>query len=118
MPSSGITSTGSVNRGKSVRLTATHASIAQVLVQFEHYAGRPLFDRTELTGVYDFEIAWDVDTLAPPAPDAADSGMIGQSFVTALEKQLGLKLLPATAAFDAIVIGRRRRTVKELVPTS
>jgi uncharacterized protein (TIGR03435 family) len=101
-----------VNRGKSIRITATHVSIAQVTGQFEHYAGRPLFDQTGLTGFYDFEIAWDVDTLAPAVPDAPVSDLIGQSFLTALEKQLGLKLVPAIAAFDTVVIDHAEKPSK------
>jgi len=90
-----------VNHGKSIRVTVTHASVAQLVAQlFEHFAGRPLFDHTGLTGFYDFEIAFDTDTAA----DALTPEAIGQTFSIALEKQLGLKLEPGTAPFDTVVI--------------
>jgi uncharacterized protein (TIGR03435 family) len=97
-----------VNRGHSVRITATHVSIAQLIGQFEYYAGRPFFDHTGLTGFYDLEIQFDVDYLsAAPNPSAGDP--VDPSFTTVLEKQLGLKLEPATAPFDTVVIDRAEK---------
>lgn len=90
-----------VNLGKSIRMTATHVSIAQLMEQFEHYAGRPLFDHTGLKRCYDFELEWDLDN--PASALDAGSELFGRSFVTALH-QLGLKLEPGTAPFDTVVI--------------
>ena len=88
-----------VNRGKSIRITAAHVSMAQLAEEFEHFAGRPLFDRTGLGGFYDFEMAFDTETSADPGPEP-----VGQTFATALEKVLGLKLESATGSFDTVVI--------------
>jgi uncharacterized protein (TIGR03435 family) len=93
-----------VNRGRSLRVTATHISMAQFVEQFEHFAGRPLFDHTGLNGFYDFEIAWDSESPTAATPDAPTPEAIGQTFSTALEKRLGLKLEPGTASFDTVVI--------------
>jgi uncharacterized protein (TIGR03435 family) len=87
-----------LNGGKSVRITAVRASIAQLLGQFEGYAGRPVFDRTGLSGVYTFQIEFDHDN------QEAGSDAVGQNFPGALERQLGLKLEPATATFDTVAI--------------
>jgi uncharacterized protein (TIGR03435 family) len=93
-----------VNRGRSMRVTATHVSMAKLVETFEHFAGRPLFDHTGLSGFYDFEIAWDSESAAADAPDVPAPEAIGQTFSTALEKQLGLKLESGTASFDTVVI--------------
>jgi uncharacterized protein (TIGR03435 family) len=88
-----------VNGGRSIRITATHISMAQLAEQLWHFAGRPLFNHTALSGFYDFEIAFDTDTSDSPGPES-----IGRTFAEALEKQLGLKLEPATGSFDTVVI--------------
>ncbi len=93
-----------VDGGKLTRIKATHVSIAKVIGQIEHYAGRPVFDKTQLTGFYDFQIEWAPDTGATAGPDGSFSDPSGPSFFTVLEKQLGLKLEHATAPFDTVVI--------------
>jgi uncharacterized protein (TIGR03435 family) len=65
--------------------------------------GRPIVDRTELTGKYDFmiEFAPQINGALPPGvlPDET-----GPTFLEALEEQLGLKLVPQTGLVDTIVI--------------
>jgi len=61
-------------------------------------AGRPVVDKTGLTGKYDFTL--DYVPVAKAATD--DSG--GPSIFTALQEQLGLKLEPAKAPMDVLVI--------------
>jgi uncharacterized protein (TIGR03435 family) len=94
-----------VNRGRSNRITATHISLEQLVTNLGGYSGRPVFDHTGLTGIYDFVLSFDFD---PSATDASPDA-IGQDFVTALEKQLGLKLEPSTASFDTVVIDRAEK---------
>jgi uncharacterized protein (TIGR03435 family) len=60
--------------------------------------GRPVVDKTGLTGKYDFTL--DYVPVAKAATD--DSG--GPSIFTALQEQLGLKLEPAKAPMDVLVI--------------
>jgi uncharacterized protein (TIGR03435 family) len=93
-----------INRGRSIRVTATHVSMAQLVEQFEHFAGRPLFDHTGLSGFYDFEVAWDSESPAAAAEDAPGPEAIGQTFSTAINQQLGLRLEPGVASFDTVVI--------------
>jgi len=60
--------------------------------------GRPVVDKTNLTGKYDFTLEY-----APAARAAADE--IGKpSVFTALEEQLGLKLVPSKEPVDVLVI--------------
>jgi uncharacterized protein (TIGR03435 family) len=91
-----------LNHGRSRRITATHVRLSQLLDRFERYAGRPVSDHSGLKGFYDFELEWDVDVLSDAAPRVDEQ--IGQSFSTALEKQLGLRLEASTASIRAVVI--------------
>ncbi|HEY1757755.1 MAG TPA: TIGR03435 family protein [Bryobacteraceae bacterium] len=78
-----------------IRIMAQHAPMTNLLNQLPLYAKRPVFDKTGLTGFYDFELEWADDSLE-------DAG--GPSLFTALQDQLGLKLEPGTAPFDTVVI--------------
>lgn len=60
--------------------------------------GRPVVDKTGLTGKYDFTLKY------VPASKAAADETGGPSIFTALEEQLGLKLEPAKEPMDVLVI--------------
>ena len=66
-------------------------------------AGRPVFDRTGLTGSFDIELKW-TPTLGADAPPAD-----AVSIFTAVQEQLGLRLENATAPLDVILIDRIER---------
>jgi uncharacterized protein (TIGR03435 family) len=93
-----------INGGKAVRITAKHASIAQLLGHLEYAAERPLADKTGLTGFYDFELEYAHENLVGADPGSAASDPGGASLFTALQTQLGLKLEAGTAPFDMVVI--------------
>jgi uncharacterized protein (TIGR03435 family) len=61
------------------------------------YAGRRVFDRTELKGRYDFEIQWSEDL----------------SIFTAVQEQLGLKLESQRGAVDIVVVDSVERPVED-----
>jgi uncharacterized protein (TIGR03435 family) len=73
---------------------------------------RTVLDKTGLTGNYDFTLKWTPDpsepAMGPPggppdaSPDANNSG--GPTLFTALEEQLGLKLVSAKGPEEVIVI--------------
>ena len=77
--------------------------------------GRPVMDKTGLTGLYDFNLTWTPDQAAPGGGDHAammgPSGAQpagdpegGPSLVTALQEQLGLKLEPQKGMVDVVVV--------------
>lgn len=76
--------------------------------------GRPVVDRTGLTGNYDFSLKWtpDPEQLArlgpggPPGPEPASVPLdaVGPTIFTALEEQLGLKLESAKGPLPVTVI--------------
>jgi uncharacterized protein (TIGR03435 family) len=64
--------------------------------------GREVNDKTGLTGLYDIELNWQWN-------DDPGSGDTGPSIFTALQEQLGLKLEPAKAPVDVVVIDHLER---------
>ncbi len=73
-------------------------NIKGFLFPLENKLGRPVVDRTGLTGSYDLHLRW--TELA-----AADSGLeSGPSLSTALKEQAGLELRPAKVPVDILVV--------------
>ena len=77
-------------------------------ISFEQFAmllsrtiRRPVVDRTNLTGAYDFDLTFQPESPTPsPIPAPADA----PSIFTAVQEQLGLKLDPQRVPTDVIVI--------------
>lgn len=70
--------------------------------------GRPVLDKTGLTGNYDFTLQWADEGHDDPAhgPDAAASAaeLSGPSIYTAVEEQLGLKLEPEKGPVQVLIL--------------
>ncbi|MBZ5576437.1 MAG: TIGR03435 family protein [Acidobacteriia bacterium] len=89
--------------------------LAQVL---SNQLGRPVLDKTELTGNYDFKLTWTPDpgqgggpfgppppgVEPPPPPDPN-----GPSLFTAVQEQLGLRLESQKGPVDMIVVDRAEK---------
>jgi uncharacterized protein (TIGR03435 family) len=82
--------------------------LSDVLECAADVGGREVIDKTGLTGTYDFSLKWAAmeATGAPggesgtaPSPDVE-----GASLFTAIEEQLGLKLVPAKGSVQVLVI--------------
>ena len=92
------------------RLGSCGSTIAEMATRFPMYVGRLVVDRTGLTGLYQYDLRFS-DGLVPgagpgggfpfpvqpPDPDAP-------TLFTALEEQLGLKLVPQTGPVEVLVI--------------
>jgi uncharacterized protein (TIGR03435 family) len=74
------------------------AELADMLTELSD-VDRPVFNRTGLTGYYDFQLQWTPDNGGGIPPDALYPGLF-----TALEEQLGLKLEPAKGPLKVIVV--------------
>src|SRR5271165_6870779 len=78
--------------------------LTRIARELSPFAGRPVQDRTGLTGVFDFELMW-----MPDQSDGATVKLNGAddsrpSFTTAMEEQLGLKLKPEKGQIEVLVI--------------
>jgi uncharacterized protein (TIGR03435 family) len=70
--------------------------------------GRPVVDKTALTGKFDWTLDWIPDSPAP-GDDSAVTPQTGPTIFTAVQEQLGLKLEPGKEPVDSIVIDRITR---------
>ena len=69
-------------------------------------AGRDVSDETGLSGMYDLHLEYVRDDLQPGRGNAGNSG---PSLFTALEEQLGLKLVSAKGRIEYLVIDRAEK---------
>jgi bla regulator protein BlaR1 len=75
--------------------------------------GHPLVNKTGLKGKYDFTLNWVQDDLsASPASGglAAPSESSGPSLFTAIQEQLGLKLVPTKGPIEVILVDHIEQT--------
>lgn len=79
-------------------------TIQQLAVTLQSMVGRPVIDRTGLTGAYDIDLQWtpEESNSDPPQSDTP-------SIFTALQEQLGLKLTPQKAPVQVLVIDKVTR---------
>lgn len=77
-----------------MELKGMQAPLASLARQLSNQVGRPVVDKTELKGNFDFKMTF--------APDLGDSE--GPSIFTALEEQMGLKLDPQRGPVEVLVI--------------
>jgi uncharacterized protein (TIGR03435 family) len=92
--------------GFHVRIVATNMTIQELVEdRLEVYADRPVFNRTGLTKPYDFTLEF----ASEQARLGEEESLAFPRLLTAVQKQLGLKLEPATAPFDTIVIDHAER---------
>jgi len=81
-------------------------NVAQSLEEVvDDLGGRTIVNKTGLDGQYDFTLKWaPQQTAEAPSADSAAAESDAPSIFTALEEQLGLKLVPAKGMVEVIVI--------------
>jgi uncharacterized protein (TIGR03435 family) len=91
----------STDRG--VRMEAARSTMENLSRQLSGNSGRPVVDKTGLSGLYAFTLDWwPMNRTQPPDIDAP-------SMFDALEEQLGLKLEPFRGPLEKLVIDRAER---------
>jgi len=83
------------------KIDAHAISISNFAANLSHIVGRVIVNKTGLEGGYDFTLDY--------APEGADASDTRPSIFTALEEQLGLKLVPSKGPVDVIVIDHIER---------
>jgi uncharacterized protein (TIGR03435 family) len=71
--------------------------------------GRPIIDKTGLTGRYDVTIEWAREPKPSATPDTPPPAPAGPTFIHALRDQLGLKLESSKASLRILVIDKVER---------
>jgi uncharacterized protein (TIGR03435 family) len=77
-------------------------TIAQLTPALQSMVGRRVLDQTGLSGAFNIDLEWNQaeSSLASPTPASAD----GPSIFTALQEQLGLRLVSGRAPVDVLVV--------------
>jgi len=87
------------------KIEGRHYSVDWLGFNLAGQLGRSVANKTGLTSSYDFTLTWD----ARPEAETADSG---PSIFTAIEEQLGLKLVSARGPVDVLVIDHVERLIE------
>jgi bla regulator protein blaR1 len=94
--------------GESSRLSVRQNEMTARAVTLDQWihspflGGRMVVDQTGLTGTYDFTLTWSEQSISSGIGEG--SGTDAPSLFTAVQEQLGLKLIPAKAPVEVIVI--------------
>lgn len=100
-----------VNSNGRNRMQLPNSSMDKFAENLSSQVGRPVRDRTGLTGSYDIALYWipdyrsDQSSEPNVAPSSASSDP-GPDIVTALRTQLGLRLVPDNGQINALVVDR------------
>jgi uncharacterized protein (TIGR03435 family) len=85
------------------RITSPHMAVANLIGNLATASGRPVIDRTNVTGVFDIDLQWNA------GPALADSASDAASIFVAVQERLGLKLDPTRASVDVLVVDHIER---------
>ncbi len=109
-PGGPIMQRGSMRMGRG-SLEANAVQLSTFIVTLSQQLGRPVIDKTELKGLFDIKLQWTPDPQgAGPAgagnPEAVTAAPdpASPSIFTALQEQLGLRLVSSKGPADTIVI--------------
>ena len=74
-------------------------------------SGRPVIDKTGLTGLFVFKLQWTPDPIMPGL-DGPSPVSPGPSIFTAVQEQLGLRLEPQRAPVEFLVVDSAEKPSK------
>jgi bla regulator protein blaR1 len=105
MPRGAMRMTAGSASGRAVPMPLLARFLGQML-------GRPVIDKTGLTGRYDIDARWTPESVPPELPPGAPVPEAdGPSLFTALQEQVGLKLESTTGPVDQMVIESVERPI-------
>jgi uncharacterized protein (TIGR03435 family) len=101
----GLSAGSSRSNGTSAgtEMSGSGISISRLINMLSGRVDRPIIDKTNLAGTYDFTLKFAPYAASPAALDSATEP-IGPSIFTAVQEQLGLKLESAKGPVEVLVI--------------
>ena len=110
----------SIKGGQLNSLGISMTDLADTLTGIPDLVGRQVQDRTGLTGNYDLSLYWTPDEHTSTMLESSESGKSGKGYIppspstgpslfTAIQEQLGLKLVATKGAVETIVIDHIER---------
>jgi uncharacterized protein (TIGR03435 family) len=94
-------------------LTGGSRTIAELTASLQSLLGRPVVDRTGLSGVFDVDLRWAQSDAPPRALGSAPSLDDAANIMTAVQEQLGLKLESTKAPVNVVVVEKLERPVPD-----
>ena len=96
-------------------LSFQHTTMAELTDRLFLMNGRPVLDKTRLTGPFDFRVSLDYSSASPQQYMAALIGEGEQvpSLLAMIQEQLGFKLEAQNAAIDVLVVDHAERVPTE-----
>ena len=92
------------------QITSRNAPLSYLIESLSRILGRPVVDRTELTGAYDYTLDWAPDVLQLPSDEnAVQSDGSRPSLGAALQDQLGLRLSQQHGPVDILNVNRAQK---------
>jgi uncharacterized protein (TIGR03435 family) len=101
-PFLGFGSTRPLTAGEAQWFFARRHPVSSILSVLEAAAGGPVIDNTGLTGLWDLDLKFEMDSLGAPTETDRRYG----SIFSAVREQLGLKLEPTKSDVEMLVIER------------
>ncbi|WP_052201013.1 M56 family metallopeptidase [Terriglobus sp. TAA 43] len=83
--------------------------LASLLGREPEVGGRSIVNRTGLSGSYDLTLHWTRMASSGPDPESTAAEGNAPSYFTAIQEQLGLRLVPAKGMVDSIVVDHIER---------
>lgn len=101
--------------GTTRKISASRSAIGgspSLVVTLATELGRPVIDKTGLTGFYDYKLEYRPATspVGGPALSPADSGQDAPDLITAVSEQLGLKLESKRDPVEVLVVDSAQKT--------
>ena len=107
------TKLGMVNNEQGAEMVATSVTLDQLVhAPFFKPGGREVVDQTGLKGAYDFTLKSGSEQIV--ASHAGQEGEDAPSLFTAIQEQLGLKLVPSKAQVEVVVVDHIEKPFGEL----
>jgi uncharacterized protein (TIGR03435 family) len=102
---------GTSTNGTAVRTTlkGTHVTMEQLAANLGDLIGRPVVDKTGLSGKFDFELSWVADLTLATGTVNPGADVSGPSIFTALQEQLGLRLDSQQGPIEMLLIDHVER---------
>jgi uncharacterized protein (TIGR03435 family) len=86
--------------------------LAQLAIGMAPFVHRFTVDRTGLAGRFDVELTWTPEQPNAVPPDAPPADSSGISIFTAIQEQLGLKLVPEKGPVEVLVVDRAEEPIE------
>ena len=111
-PDSGISSGRDSQTGR-YTMKGTRSTMDEIAASLAGRVGRPVINKTAITGKFDFELSWIPDLTVAGASGDVPPDSLGPSIFTAVQEQLGLKLESDKGEIEVLIIDKAEKPPSE-----